>query len=1102
MISRELRAAGPRRAAIVATTLAALGLAGFAQAQESGDARLLRFPDIHDGRVVFSYGGDLWTASADGGQARRLTSHPGLEVFAKFSPDGRQIAFTGQYGGDEQVYVMPAEGGKPRQLTHYPARGPLPDRWGFDHQVHGWTPDGDAVLFRSLRDGFALGSGRLFRVPAEGGLPEALPMPTAGSGDYSPDGSRLLYSPLFRDFRTWKRYQGGWAQDLYIYDLATGATTPVSHHPRSERDPMWLENGLFFSSDRSGFLNLYRYDPATGATSALTDYKNSDVRWPSAGNGTEIVFELDGALARIDTASGIVRDVPISIPSDQLPLRNRTVNVGDQIQWASVSPAGERVFVVARGDVLSLPADEGVVRFITQTSTAHERQAVFAPTGDRYAYVSDADGEEGLWVGELGEPAERVPLRADGLDAPTRWYNPAFSSNGEHLALSDKGGRLFVVALDTGRAALVADEPFDRIGGYTWSPDGRYLAFPKTGTGRMRNIYVYDTDDGETRRVTHERYDDGAVAWSPDGGLLYFTSNREFQPQLGYYEWDYLVNRGVGIFALALRDDVENPFAPQNANVAPTEEKDEEDSAKEDKPEAKPIEFDGIEARIIRVPVEANNIASIGVTDGAILYTVTEPGYYGRQVGKPKLMRFDIEEREAKSWIEDVDGWELAAGGKHVLLFKDNKYHVFAVSDEKAEDGKTLATAGLRLTIDPAAEWRTMFEEVWRRFRDHFYVENMHGYDWDALGDKYRALLPYLAHRSDLNYVLGEMIGELNVSHAYVSGGDLGAPQRPPVALLGARFELDEASGRYRISDIYAGENDQPLYRSPLTEVGSRVNVGEYVLAINGLALAAPANPYALLSQARAGGPLELTVADNPRGRNTREVVIEPIATENDLRYLRWVQDRADRVAKATDGRVGYLHVPDMGANGIREFIKWFYPQVHKEGLVIDVRGNGGGNVSQMLINRLSRKLLSLDYVRNWDRPGTYPAVVFDKPMVTLINETSASDGDIFPAMFREAGLGPLIGVRTWGGIIGITNRGPLLDGGEVFVPEFGNTGTDGRWIIEGEGVSPDIEVQNEPIDVINGGDPQLERGIAEVLKRMEGRTGLPPRPAPPVKTP
>lgn len=1102
MFSAQLRAVGPRRAVIAVSALVALGLTSFVQAQEGGEARLLRFPDIHGDRVVFSYGGDLWTAAGGGGQARRLTAHPGLEVFAKFSPDGSQIAFTGQYGGDEQVYVMPAEGGKPRQLTHYPARGPLPDRWGFDHQVYGWSPDGAAVLFRSLRDGFDLGNGRLFRVPVEGGLPEVLPMPNAGSGDYSPDGTQVLYSPLFRDFRTWKRYQGGWAQDLYIYDLATGATTPVSHHPRSERDPMWLANGLFFSSDRSGYLNLYGFDPATGTTTALTNYTGSDVRWPSAGDGGEIVFELDGALKRIDTNSGTVRDIPISIPSDQLPLRTRTVNVGDQIQWASVSPGGERVFVVARGDVLSLPADEGVVRFVTQTSTAHERQAVFSPSGDRYAYVSDANGEEGLWVGKLGGPAEMVGLEGDDLNAPTRWYNPEFSSDGEHLALSDKGGRLFVVDLDSGRATLVADEPVDRIGGYAWSPSGRYLAFPKTGSGRMRDIHVFDTDDGESRRVTHERYDDGAVAWSPDGDLLYFTSNREFQPQLGYYEWDYLVNRGVGIFALALRDDVDNPFAPKNANVEPSKEEDKDEEEKEGKPEPKPIDFNGIEQRIIRVPVEPNNIASIAVTDGAVLYSVTEAGYYGRQVAKPKLMRFDIKERESKPWIDDVDGWELAAGGEHVLLFKGGKYHVFAVSDEKGKDGKTLATAGLRLTIDPAAEWRTMFEEVWRRFRDHFYVANMHGYDWDALGDKYRALLPHLAHRSDLNYVLGEMIAELNVSHAYVSGGDLGAPERPPVALLGARFELDEGSGRYRISDIYTGENDQPIYRSPLTEVGSRVAVGEYVLAINGLPLAAPTNPYALLSQAKAGGPLELTVADNPRGRDSRQVVIEPVTSEDNLRYLRWVEDKADRVAKATDGRVGYLHVPDMGANGIREFIKWFYPQVHKEGFVIDVRGNGGGNVSQMLINRLSRKLLSLDYVRNWDRPGTYPWVVFDKPMVTLINETSASDGDIFPAMFREAGLGPLIGKRSWGGIIGITNRGPLLDGGQVFVPEFGNTGTDGEWIIEGEGVSPDIEVQNEPIDVINGRDPQLERGIAEVLKRMEGETGLPPRPAPPVKTP
>ena len=1081
----------------------ALGLLlAFAHLASAEPARFLRFPDVHGNQIVFSYGGDLWLSSIEGGRADRLTSHPGLELFAKFSPDGSQIAFMGQYGGDEQIYVVSTTGGEPRQLTFYPAKGPLPYRWGYDQQVYGWSPDGSSILFRSLRDGHNIGDTRLYSVPVIGGLPQPLPMPNGGSGDFSPNGDRIAYSPLFRDFRTWKRYQGGWAQDLFIFDLDSNQSKNITNHPRSDRDPMWIDEHIYFSSDRDGYLNLFRYDLAAQSIAQLTRFSGSDLRWPSSGPGGHIVFELDGVLKRFVIATGQVEDIPIVIPSDQTPTRKKRVKLAQYVESVAPSPKGQRALVVARGDIVSVPAEKGVVRRIAITSDAHEREAVWSPDGSLVAFISDAGGEEGLWIGDSNGEAQPLTLSGEGIDGPTRWYAPRFSPDNKRIAISDKDGRLFVVTLANGRAVLVADEPYDRIGGYVWSPNGGYLAFPLASESRFRNIHIYSVDDGQTRRVTSPRYDDGVAAFSPDGELLYFLSNREFQPQLGYYEWDYLSSRGIGVFALALNAQVENPYGPQNDEDAGDESDDESDEENGKDKDYIDIEFDGLADRLIRVPIEADNITSLGVTADALLYTVSQPPFYGREPSpKPVLMRYAIKDRETSEWLKDVDRWALTADNSHVLVQRSEDYFIYETSDEKGKSGKKLPLSSLTAEVDPRSEWAAMFDEVWRRFRDHFYVENMHGYDWQALGDRYRGLLPHLAHRSDLNYLLGELIGELNVSHAYVSGGDLGLPPRTPATLLGATFNLDDASGRYQIDQIYRGENDQPLYRSPLTEYGLDVSAGDYILAINGLSLSAPQNPYQALSQA-GPGVLELTIADSASGKGRRNILVEPVSDESNLRYLQWVLGNQERVAKASNGRLGYMHIPDMGDAGIREFIKWFYPQLDKDGLVIDVRGNGGGNVSQMLINRLSRKLLSIDYVRTWDRATTYPFVVFDKPMVTLINETSASDGDIFPAMFRQAGLGPLIGKRSWGGIIGITSRGPLLDGGDVFVPEFGNASADGNWFIEGEGVSPDIEVDNDPLDLIEGRDAQLERGIAEVLQKLPDSSGLPPRPADPIKTP
>ncbi len=1093
---------------LVSTAALLAGLATPAPAD--GPTKLLRFPDVHGDKVVFTYAGDLWTAPVSGGSASRLTAHPGLELFAKFSPDGKSIAFTGQYDGDEQVYVVPASGGEPKQLTFYPARGPLPDRWGFDDQVYGWSPDGKSVLFRSMREGWTMADTRLYTVPAEGGLPTPLPMPVAGGGTFSPDGNQVLYSPLTRDFRTWKRYQGGWAQDLYVFDLKTHEVEPVAHSPRTERDPMWIGDKIYFNSDRTGTLNLFEFDPKAKEVRQLTKSTVHDVRWPSASEDGRIVYELGGELFVLDVRSGESKPVPIVVPTDALARRPSRVKVEPGlIEGFSLSPKGERALIVGRGDVFSVPIEKGATRNLTRSSNAHDKAASWLPDGRKIVYLSDASGEEELYLIDQDGSGSPEQLTRGGK---AMRYAPSPSPDGKRIAFSDKDGKLFVLTLADKSVVQVADEPRGQLQDYVWSPCGTHLAFSLSDPNETRSLYVWTVGDEKPRRITDETFDEAEPAWDPEGNYLYYLSDREFAPQIDWKERNFVTNRSTGIYALALRKDVKNPFPPESDEVALADDKKDDDKKEEKKPDDKPkkdakepikIDFDGLAARVARVPVPADNYSNLSAKKGHLLYVRGGAFYYGRDgESKPELRIFSIADRKETTLADGVGGYALSLDGSKVLVRQGPSLNLYDASPKGKDSKKAVSTADLAVDRVPKEEWAQIFDEVWRRYRDFFYVENLHGYDWEALRGRYRPLLEHVAHRSDLNYVIGEMIGELNVGHAYNTGGDWEKPSRPHVALLGAEFALDAASGLYRIAKILKGQNEEPLYRSPLTEVGVDVKEGDYVLAIDGRDLKAPDNPYRLLRDG-ADHPLKLLVNAKPEKDGARTVTVEPIASETDLRYLALVRQNMARVAKLTDGRVGYIHIPNMGAEGIREFIKWYYPQIRKEGMVVDVRFNGGGNVSQMLIERLRRELLATGFARTSDSASTYPGVVFHGPLVCILNQNSASDGDIFPAMFKQAKLGPLVGKRSWGGVIGITSRGPLVDGGTVNVPEFGFASADGKWIIEGHGVDPDIEIENDPKAVIQGRDPQLERAVEEVLKAMKDQPRkLPGRPAPPVKTP
>jgi tricorn protease len=1091
-------------AARAAAARAAAILLFLSFASPAAATKLLRFPNVWHDRIVFSYAGDLWTVGTRGGTAARLTANPGLELFGKFSPDGRFIAFTGQYGGDEQVYVIPSDGGAPKQLTFYPAAGPLADRWGYDNQVYGWTPDGTAVLFRSARDGFMLTDSKLYTVPMSGGAATALPMPVSGAGDFSPDGKKIVYSPLWRDFRSEKRYQGGWANDLYIFDLAHPALLQVTNDPRTDRDPMWIGDAIYFNSDRTGVFNLFRYDIATRQIKQVTHYQDWDVRWPSADAEGQIVYESDGELHIYDTRDDRDRTLSIVVPADATTARPQPVNAADNIESLALSPGGERVAIVARGDVFSVPVEHGVTRNLTQSSSAHDREAAWSTDGKRLAYVSDRSGEEEVYVQAQDGNAPAVQVTSG---SSSRFYSPRWSGDDKRIAFSDNTGRLYMIDVASKRRITIAKDPAELAQDYRWSPDGRYLSYSLNGPNGFSGVFIWSLADGKSRRVTPQLFNAHSPAWAPNGELLYFLSEREYQPLLSTIEFDFATDRQTGIFAVSLRRDVKNPFGVRNDE--PGDENDRDTDTDKHKAKSKAplnIEFEGIEQRAIRVPLEADDLSNLEARDEALLYQHGGPFYYGREPSvKPSVMAYSIKDREAKTVAEDVTAWSATADGKHVLArlsSKELKYFEVGIgSKTQSEDAKTVSLAGLSTTRIPAAEWREIFAEVWRRYRDYFYVENMHGYDWQKMREKYEPLLGFVGSRADLNYVIAEMIAELTVQHAYIEGGDLGLPKRPFVALPGARFELDAQSDRYRIAKIFAGQNEEERYRSPLTEVGVEVREGDYVLAINGRELKAGTDPYELL-QAAPNQPVEWRVSATADGKAARTIRYQPLGSENSLLYLAWVNANRVRVDRMSQGRVGYIHIPDMGEAGIREFIKWWYPQIRKEGLVVDVRDNGGGDISELLIERLGRTLHGTNFARNHDAADTYPRVVQPGPKVALINEKTASDGDIFSNAFRQWKIGTLIGKRTWGGVVGIADHGPLLDGGTVFVPEFGTADENGRWIIEGHGVDPDIVVEQEPVEVLKGHDPQLERGVQEIMKRLPAMpAGLPQRDAPPVKT-
>jgi tricorn protease len=1094
--------------------------APLAIAQEMPEGRLMRFADIYKDKIVFSYASDLWLVASGGGVARRITTDPGLELFPKFSPDGKWIAFTGQYDGNFNVYVMPSEGGEPKQLTFEPDAMAAPERMGPNNEVINWMPDSKRVLFLSRRDTYNEWFGRLFTVNVEGGLPVRLPIDKGGLTSFSPDGSRIAYNRIFRNFRTWKRYTGGMHQQIAIYDFKNNSYERITDDPYIDTYPMWHEDSIYFGSDRGPErrINLYSYSLKTKQTKQLTNFKDFDVDWPSLGPDA-IVFTNGGYLYTFDLKSQKARKLTVYLPGDRDLARPHWANVSRYVTDFDISPDGNRAVLSARGDIFTVPAKQGSIRNLTQTPGIRERYAAWSPDGKWIAYLSDRTGEEELYITPQDGMGTETRITSDGTMFR---MPPVWSPDSKKLLFADKDLRLFYVDVDQKTPMLIDQGHYFDITEYVWSPDSKWVAYSKQEANSNNSIELYSLADKKVTPVATSFTNNTTPAFDPGGKYLYFLSQRTYNEVIGVYDSEFSNPKATRVYLVTLRADLPSPFAPQSDEAGKKADEasaqDQSKSADKDKKEAEDvaknfrIDLAGIENRVVAVAAPAGNLVRLEAGKDSVYYsTAPVTGLSGPLPDEHSAIHvYDLKERKDQVLLEGGSAFALSFDRSKLLYSAGQSEgedeepgphtRTFGIIDAKPSgsahhvgDG-ALNLASMQMRIDPRAEWKQMFNEVWRQERDFFFEKSMNGVDWAAQREHYAPLLPHVADRYDLNYLLGEMIGELSNSHTYTGGGDY--PDLHPVnlGLLGVDYELDAASGRYRIRKIYPGENWDASLRSPLTEPGVAVKEGDYLIAVNGRDLKAPQAPQELFVNT-AGDNVMLTVNSQPGAAGARNVVVRTISSEYGLRQLDMTTTNRNKVDQATGGRVGYIYLTDMEAEGLNQFIKQFFPQIRKEGLIIDVRYNGGGFADQLIFERLRRILAGMNSARNFES-GTIPDVVFNGSMVCITNEYAASDGDIFSYYFKKYHLGPLIGMRTWGGVRGIRGFVPLLDGGYITRPEFSVYSDDGKWVVENHGVEPDIVVDNTPDLVMKGRDPQLEKAIELVMKAIkENPKRLPPRP-------
>ncbi len=1090
------------------------------------DARMMQQPTVSFGQIAFVYAGDIWIVPKAGGNAVRLSSPRGTEQFPRFSPDGTRIGFSANYEGNTDLYTMPVTGGEPLRITHHGA----PDR------MLGWYADGKSILFQSTMAAFTNRVGQLYKVGAEGGLPEKLPVPYGEFGAISPDGKQLAYTTLSTEFRTWKRYRGGMAPDIWLFDLETKAAEKVAPSDGNESLPMWHGKTLYFLSDRGKHAreNLWAYDTATKAVRQVTHFKDSDVHFPSIGP-KEIVLENSGRLHLLDLATETLREVPITVVTDRTTLRPRVENVSGLIRNFTSSPTGKRVLFEARGDVFSVPVEHGVTRNLTATSGAAERFPAWSPDGKWVAYFSDRTGEYELTIRPAdGKDGEQTLTQL----GPGFRYQPWWSPDSRKIVFIDQAMRMWLHDLDAkttreiDRQMWMYQGDLDRFR-VNWSADSRWIAYAADQENRQTAIVLYDTKSQAKHQVTSSFYEDDQPVFDPGGKYLYYRCKRWFDPIYSEFEPTWVYANSHALVVVPLRQDVASPLAPRNdeepVRKTPARPEDEmpkvvasgeaglklakPESAKVDDPtaeevkklsqdvaavaakdaakaEEKPpkpvaIDLEGFEARAVVLPPRGGRFEIVGAVPGKLVFK-RKPRAGATGGGSP-LAFYDLEKREEKQILDDAPGVELSADGKMLLVARGRTYALLKVA-ENQPFAKAI-TPALEATIDPPAEWRQLFNDAWRIERDFFYDPHLHMVMWQQMRERYGALLDDAVTRGDVNYILGELIGELNVSHTYRSGGDLESAPGRNVGYLGCDFALED--GAYRITKIHEPAAWEYVTRSPLKQPGLNVKEGAWLLAVNGEKLDVKKDPWAAF-QGLADKPTFLTINDQPTMKGARDVLVQPLSSEYYLRHYAWCEENRRRVEKASGGRIGYLYVPSTAIEGQNELYRQFRAQFTKPGLIIDERWNSGGQIPDRFIELLGRKVTNYWAVRD-GRDWQTPTIAHHGAKAILANGWSGSGGDCFPWLFRQTGLGPIIGTRTWGGLIGMTGAPQLIDGGSVTVPTFSIYDTDGEWIIEGRGVEPDIAVEDDPSKMQDGADPQLDRAIQEVLQTIESKPTKPP---------
>lgn len=1048
---------------------------------QTADIRLLRQPSVFGDEVAFVHGGDIWKCSLNGGPATRLTTFVNDEGRPTFSPDGKWIAFTGSYDGPPNVYIIPSDGGEPKRLTY----GPGPDI------VASWTADGKiaySTTEQNIDPQRAIPS--LWMVSPNGGMPERTSVGEFSAGNFSKDGNWVAYNRNNSFGYNWRRYRGGTQGWVSITNLKTNEYSEIPHGRENNWLPMVVGDDIYYVSDKvAGTLNLYRYSTKSKAIAQLTNFSDADIKMPST-DGKTIVFERDGILSAYDIASKAIKKIQPTVISDGSSYRPRLRRFGDMLSGVALSPSGKRVLIEARGEIFSVPAKNGETRNLTNSPASREKDPGWSPDGKSVAYFSDASGEFDLMIQPQmgGAPTKLL----SGAQYKINGYN--FSPDSKYISFGVLSGDMYIIEIATKKVTKVYSDPLG-AGNYDWSADSSYIAFVKGGKNLQGSVWMYRVRDGKTTQVLSDYYSNGSVAFDLNGKYLYVVSNRNWEPSQNAYGLEVAIQNPARVYAISLTKDATNPFSPSDdeeggapggagkpggATASGDDDEGEQLLAatqkapeKKDAPAELKVDFDGIEKRLIALPHQpAANYVVIGANNGVMTFS---PG--------AGLQKFDFGSKQVMDVLNGFQRLNLnAAHDKLVYTAGPNVFIAPAGPGIQPGSGK-VNLDNVEAVWDPRAEWKQIFNEAWRYERDHFYDPNYTGVDWNAVKREYEAMLPWVSTRSELNYVLGLMIGELGTGHAYVGGGETG--QRPPIPVgqLGCDYSVE--GGNVRFKKIYIGDGFEAGNRGPLAEPGMNISEGDYLLEIDGKKVGGSVYPSQLL-QNKVGKSVTIVVNSKPTLAGSRKVTVHPIGGESDIRYADWVDANRKKVEQLSGGKIGYLHVENTSEPGMIGFAKGYFSQSDKDAMIIDDRFNSGGNIPTYFYDKILRKYTSFMRPRNGVDIG-FPTQTMEGPMAMLVNEHAGSGGDMFPWLFRHHKVGPLIGKRTWGGLVGITGSAPLIDGGFLSAPEFGiYDQRTGEWMIENNGIAPDVEIDMSPLDIAMGRDPQLEKAVNVLLDQLK----------------